>query len=415
MVKYPGVFLRAGYTGTKQVYDMKMKKPKIWNIAILTGILLIVLAVLIRDPDHIPVLPVSIVFLVYLVLDLICLVSAFFRQLKYNLYSYNVVYYLGFALLNLTVLISHIKTTLNIAAAPEISDIHQIFFDLMESTDRFMRYFIVIVLISALMLILSNLMLLFTEGLRLIYVADILIALLLILGEVLLFRETTEENSLAVNMILLVCYALYLYFECMLIGASAAVAIAAKRRPAKDRDYIIILGCNLKEDGTPAPILASRIDEAMKFYQEQIAETGKVPILIPSGGKGSEKRSSESEAMTAYLLERNVPSSHIIKEDQSTTTQENMLFAKKIIFERDPAAKISFATSDYHVFRSGIMAGHAGLKAIGIGAKTKWYFWPNAALREFLGLITSHVVKQLLVLLVVIVILTLPAILFFLT
>ena len=69
-----------------------MKKPKIWNIAILTGILLIVLAVLIRDPDHIPVLPVSIVFLVYLVLDLICLVSAFFRQLKYNLYSYNVVY-----------------------------------------------------------------------------------------------------------------------------------------------------------------------------------------------------------------------------------------------------------------------------------------------------------------------------------
>ena len=84
-------------------------------------------------------------------------------------------------------------------------------------------------------------------------------------------------------MILLVCYALYLYFECMLIGASAAVTIAAKRRPAKDRDYIIILGCNLNEDGTPAPILASRIDEAMKFYQEQIAETGKVPILIPAG------------------------------------------------------------------------------------------------------------------------------------
>ncbi len=394
---------------------MQVKKPKIWNIAILTGVLMIVLAILLRDPAHIPVLSAAIVFLVYLLLDLICLVWAFFRQLKYNLYSYNVVYYLGFALLNLAVLITHVKTTLDIAAAPETSDIHQIFYNLMDTTSFFMHYFIIFVLFFALMLILSNLMLLATEGKHLIYVVDIAIALLLIFGQWLLYRESDQTHSLAVDLILFICYALYLYFECMLIGASAAVAIAAKRRPAKDRDYIIILGCTLNEDGSPAPILASRVDEALRFYQEQIAETGKVPILIPSGGKGSEKRNSESEAMCAYLRERNVPSDHIIKEDQSTTTQENMLFSKKIIDERNADAKISFATSGYHVFRSGIMAGHAGLRASGIGARTTWYFWPNAALREILGLISSHIVKQLLVLLVVIIILLLPAILYYLT
>ena len=394
---------------------MQLKKPKIWNIAILTGVLMIVLAILLRDPAHIPVLSAAIAFLVYLLLDLVCLVWAFFRQLKYNLYSYNVVYYLGFALLNLAVLITHVKTTLDIAAAPETSDIHQIFYNLMDTTSFFMHYFIIFVLFFALMLILSNLMLLATEGKQLIYVVDIAIALLLIFGQWLLYRESDQTHSLAVDLILIICYALYLYFECMLIGACAAVAIAAKRRPAKDRDYIIILGCALNEDGSPAPILASRVDEALRFYQEQIAETGKVPILIPSGGKGSEKRNSESEAMCAYLLERNVPSDHIIKEDQSTTTQENMLFSKKIIDERNADAKISFATSGYHVFRSGIMAGHAGLRASGIGARTKWYFWPNAALREILGLLSSHIVKQLLVLLVVIIILLLPAILYYLT
>ena len=394
---------------------MQLKKPKIWNIAILTGVLMIVLAILLRDPAHIPVLSAAIAFLVYLLLDLVCLVWAFFRQLKYNLYSYNVVYYLGFALLNLAVLITHVKTTLDIAAAPETSDIHQIFYNLMDTTSFFMHYFIIFVLFFALMLILSNLMLLATEGKHLIYVVDIAIALLLIFGQWLLYRESDQTHSLAVDLILIICYALYLYFECMLIGACAAVAIAAKRRPAKDRDYIIILGCALNEDGSPAPILASRVDEALRFYQEQIAETGKVPILIPSGGKGSEKRNSESEAMCAYLLERNVPSDHIIKEDQSTTTQENMLFSKQIIDERNADAKISFATSGYHVFRSGIMAGHAGLRASGIGARTKWYFWPNAALREILGLISSHIVKQLLVLLVVIIILLLPAILYYLT
>ena len=30
------------------------------------------------------------------------------------------------------------------------------------------------------------------------------------------------------------------------------------------------------------------------------------------------------------------------------------------------------------------------MKADGIGAKTKWYFWPNAQMREFIGLLASE-------------------------
>ena len=29
-----------------------------------------------------------------------------------------------------------------------------------------------------------------------------------------------------------------------------------------------------------------------------------------------------------------------------------------------------------------------------MGARTKWYFWPNAAVREFVGLLTGHKKKQ---------------------
>ena len=38
------------------------------------------------------------------------------------------------------------------------------------------------------------------------------------------------------------------------------------------------------------------------------------------------------------------------------------------------------------------------MRAQGMGAKTKWYFWPNAAVREFVGLLTSHKLKQGLIL-----------------
>ena len=38
------------------------------------------------------------------------------------------------------------------------------------------------------------------------------------------------------------------------------------------------------------------------------------------------------------------------------------------------------------------------MRAVGMGAKTKWYFWPNAAVREFVGLLTKHKGKQALIL-----------------
>ena len=37
------------------------------------------------------------------------------------------------------------------------------------------------------------------------------------------------------------------------------------------------------------------------------------------------------------------------------------------------------------------------MRAVGMGAKTRWYFWPNAAVREFVGLLTEHRGKQALI------------------
>ena len=59
---------------------------------------------------------------------------------------------------------------------------------------------------------------------------------------------------------------------------------------------------------------------------------------------------------------------------------------------------VAFSTTNYHVFRSGLMARRVGMDAVGMGSRTKWYFWPNAAVREFVGLLTDHRVKQALVL-----------------
>jgi erythromycin esterase-like protein len=37
------------------------------------------------------------------------------------------------------------------------------------------------------------------------------------------------------------------------------------------------------------------------------------------------------------------------------------------------------------------------MHAEGVGAPTRWWFWSNAAVREFVGLLTEHKGKQALI------------------
>ena len=107
---------------------------------------------------------------------------------------------------------------------------------------------------------------------------------------------------------------------------------------------------------------------------------------------------SESASMKAYLLSRGVPEERIVEEDRSTDTAENMKFSKEKIWAIDPQGKVAYATTNYHVFRGGLKARRVKMRAVGMGAKTRWYFWPNAAVREFVGLLTEHKLKQGLIL-----------------
>lgn len=151
---------------------------------------------------------------------------------------------------------------------------------------------------------------------------------------------------------------------------------------------VYILGCGIRKDGTLLPLLKGRVDKAIDFYNKQLEATGKKAVFVPSGGQRSGEIISEGEAMKRYLIENGIPEEQIIPETRSTNTLQNMKFSKELIGDSD--ANIAFSTTNYHVFRSGIFAGQAGLKGEEMGSKTKWYFWPNAFIREFVGLLVSQ-------------------------
>lgn len=327
----------------------------------------------------------------------------------YKFYSYTTIYGAGFSVFALVtgstllmITIRHFLDSRDFTMLDAYSAISGAGFQFMLVTMPFL-------LVFAVAMAVSNIALLRHEPFRPRNVLGIVIAVLLVVGELagfgmlvypnlggrLDFRiVTTIENVYAV---------VFSYFECMLLGAIVCGLKAARHVPAPDVDYILILGCGFNRDGTLPPLLRGRADRAVSLWRDQLAKTGKRAVLVPSGGQGPDEVMPEGEAIRRYLLTQGIPEECILAEKQSRNTYQNMEFSKALILPQNPAAKVAFVTTNYHVFRSGIWAGLAGLRAEGAGSRTKWWFWPNAFMRECAGLMLNRVRQELLLLFVLIV------------
>ena len=254
------------------------------------------------------------------------------------------------------------------------------------------------IVIFAVFLSVSNISLIRHEGFRKNNLYGLLISAVLGAGSILcavllaMFPNSTSETArdIAGSVIRTSVSSAFVYLEFLLLATQICMHYAAKHEPKYNQDFIMILGCKVRKDGTPPPLLKGRIDRALEFYKNQTEKTGNTPAFIPSGGQGPDEVISEGECMKNYLIENGIEESAIFPETESRTTLENMKFSKKIADEYKENANILFSTTNYHIFRSGILSAKAGLRADGIGAKTKWYFWPNAQMREFIGLLASE-------------------------
>ena len=68
---------------------------------------------------------------------------------------------------------------------------------------------------------------------------------------------------------------------------------------------------------------------------------------------------------------KGIPRRDILVETNSTTTLENMRFSKELMDRESGggAYRAIFSSNNYHIFRAGLFAKQAQLKANGIGAK----------------------------------------------
>ena len=349
---------------------------------------------------------VQIVLILFLIRISIGCILYIKKQYEEQKYSYKIIMNLG---LLIFINVNIIRQIDLLIANLHVLNIIDIYNNTLKSFSYFAMLTLPCIIIISIYSIITNIVLIKKEGFAPTRMLGIILGLLALLGlggsqaiYYLLSKVLVGTDKQFIRYTLDICInATLSYFYTLIIATLYCNVKAASHIPSFDKDFIIILGSKVRGDGRLTPLLKGRVDKAIEFAKMQYEATKKKIYYVPSGGKGNDENIAEAKAIKEYLLKKGINEDDIIIEDKSTSTYENMKFSKNKIDKLNKDAKISFATTNYHVFRSGIIANNQGIDVEGVGSKTKWYFYTNALIREFVANIVAEKKSHIILLIMI--------------
>lgn len=190
-----------------------------------------------------------------------------------------------------------------------------------------------------------------------------------------LFPRFEKVSTIVFTLALLCGLALFSFTEYHIIQASVGT-------PEETAEYLVVLGAKVREDG-PSVSLWDRIHTAADYLN-----THEDVIAIVSGGQGADEPITEAQSMYDELVKLGIDESRIWMEDQATSTDENMRFSLNLIEEKTGTRpeKLAILSSEYHLYRTSLMAKKLGIDFVGVPAKTsRLSQLINHAMREVAG------------------------------
>lgn len=195
------------------------------------------------------------------------------------------------------------------------------------------------------------------------------------------WRDLPQGAKAAVILCICIGLCFFVFLEALIISGSV-------KKAKEDADYVVVLGC--KVQGTrPSLSLQYRINAAVEYLK---AHPDAKAVL--TGGQGIGEDITEAEAMYGAMVEQGIAKERLLLEKKSTTTKENLEFAKQYIDSGNDS--VVLVTTGYHMYRAGRIARHAGYENIhGYSAKTVWYLVPADYIREALALIKNFLIGNM--------------------
>lgn len=141
----------------------------------------------------------------------------------------------------------------------------------------------------------------------------------------------------------------------LLIGA---VYIEARTASPQRSDAIVVLGA-AQYNGNPTGVFRARLDTALQLWND-----GYAPLIVLTGGKMPGDAYTEAETGAQYLLDRGVPSSALVWENEGRDTWHSMQGVDEVL-DGTGAESLIIVSDGFHLLRAELMARSLGFSASG--------------------------------------------------
>ena len=152
---------------------------------------------------------------------------------------------------------------------------------------------------------------------------------------------------------------------CLALGISSYVVsstrdaiLTQEEAPPEDLDCILVLGCGIRPDGSPTPMLTSRLTRGAELYQAGWADR----VLLSGDDSGEDY--NELATMERVILELGVPQEALVMDHAGFSTYESIYRAK----HEFGIQRVVIVTQEYHLYRALYLADALGLDAWGVAA-----------------------------------------------
>lgn len=162
----------------------------------------------------------------------------------------------------------------------------------------------------------------------------------------------------------------------VILVAGSRIITTEEASKLTDIDCILVLGCQVKDDGTPSHMLEDRLKRGVELFK-----AGASARLLMSGDHGRQEY-DEVGHMKKYAVDAGVESSAVFMDHAGFSTYESVYRAKEIF----GAERILIVTQEYHLYRAVYIAQSFGMEAWGVGADYREYSGQfNRDVREVLA------------------------------
>jgi len=168
-------------------------------------------------------------------------------------------------------------------------------------------------------------------------------------------NQSTANGDARRHWILRVAGLVALLLITFIAATDIRIVLESSGEGLKSADVIVVFGA-AEYAGRPSPVFRARLDHAYDLFRRGVA-----PVIITTGGSGSDPDYSEGGVGHDYLMHRGVPEHNLIAETQGSDTAQS---AKRVtVIMRANGMHSCVAVSDgYHVFRVKALLEHEGIQ-----------------------------------------------------